>query len=339
MSMVFNYYAFGTSDIDDILYNLKDKLSENGWTIDYDKISSEGKLAVHVPDTECYYTIEKNSNYQVLGTGNTTKHFHPYSITGNTGVDSGTWYEPNLATYDDRIDPPSTYFVITNSYCLANSKFCVLILEGYTYVHPDYPYLMYYMFGQLEIPNENLQGNFLWITPAKAYYNHSWYEIGYQPGYQIGIRYKDTFNKPWDTMKAISTNTTLAYDCFWGLRYYTRSYNEGSFPESIYSGYGNPYSNWDSPSYELAPWLEKQPYQFGRLYLRTLIVYHKYEQDGVTYIHPIAETPFYICKYKGIEWHNKTITYNTRKFKVYCMGYKGINYASNFGIAFEVGNL
>jgi len=330
MSMVFNYYAFGTSDIDDILYNLKDKLSANGWTIDYDKISTEGKLAVHVPDTECYYTIEKNPNYQVLGTGNYTKHFHPYLIKGNTGVDSGTWYEqPNITVYDD--SDGSSYFVITNSYCLANSKFCTLILEGYTYPNSDYPYLMYYMFGQLEIPNESLQGNFLWMSPDNYYYDGTYY-IGYKPGYQLRVRYKDTVNKASD----VSENTNY----FWGLKYFTYSYNEKPFPSNLKAcEYGDPYPNWENSSYQTAPWLEKQPYQFGRLYLRTLIVYHKYELSGVTYIHPIAETPFYICKYKGIEWHNKTITYNTRKFKVYCMGYKGINYASNFGIAFEVGNL
>ncbi len=330
MSMVFNYYAFGTSNIDDILYNLKDKLSENGWTIDYDKISSEGKLAVHIPDTECYYTIEKNPNYQVLGTGEYTKHFHPYLIKGNTEVDSGTWYEqPNVTFYDSGDN--SSYFVITNSYCLTNGKFCVLILEGYTYPNSDYPYPMYYMFGQLEIPNENLQGNFLWLTPD-ILCSGSYYYTGYRPGHQLRIRYKNTVSKAYD----ISQSTT----CFWGLRYFTDSYDEKPFPSDLRAyGYGDPYPDWNNPDYEVAPWLEKQPYQFGRLYLRTLIVYHKYEQDGITYIHPIAETPFYICKYRGIEWYNKTIVYNTRKFKVYCMGYKGINYASEFGIAFEVGNL
>jgi len=332
MSMVFNYYAFGTSDIDDILYNLKDKLSENGWAIDYDKISTEGKLAFHVTDTQCYYTIKKNSDYQNLGAFD--NHFHPYLIDANTDIDTGNWYSPLLSR---EASGHRSYFVITNSYCLVNSKFCVLLLEGYTYHQPDYPYLMYYMFGQLEIPNEELQGNFLWVTPAYAYY-YNGYWSGCHPGYQVGVYYKDTLCKP---------ATIEDYDnLFYGVCYeYTNRYGENDYPaeaDHSYYGYLNNNSNaWNNPSssYKYLPFLGIQPYQFGRLYLRTLIVYHKYEQDGVTYIHPIAETPFYLCKYRGIEWYGKTLTYNTRKFKVYPLAGKGINYASEFGIAFEVGNL
>ena len=333
MSMVFNYYAFGTSDMDDILYNLKDKLSENGWTIDYDKISTEGKLAFHVTDTQCYYTIRKNPNYQNLD--NYDSHYHPYEIDGNTGVDTGNWYSP---TYCKVSGSSASYFVITNSYCLVNSKFCILILEGYTYTQSDYPYLMYYMFGQLEIPNESQQGNFLWITPAYAYKDFSDY-FGCNPANQIGVYYKDTFCKP-HTIETYSKGFL-----FYGLCYDCVSRYEKDFPASIqrsYYGYlFNNSNNWiDPPSgCNYLPFLGIQPYQFGRLYLRTLIVYHKYEQDGIIYIHPITETPFYLCKYRGIEWYNKTITYNTRKFKVYPLAGKGINYASEFGIAFEVGNL
>jgi len=332
MSMVLNYYAFGTSDMDDILYNLKDKLSENGWTIDYDKISTEGKLAFHVTDTQCYYTIYKAPDYQNLSVMD--NHYHPYLIDANTDVDTGNWYSPLLSREDGCC---RSYFVITNSYCLVNNKFCVLLLEGYTYHQPDYPYIMYYMFGQLEIPNENLQGNFLWVTPAYAFASNGYYN-GCHPGYQVGVYYKDTFCKP----STIEDENNL----FYGVCYeYTHRYGEDDYPASAersYYGYlYNNSNNWNNPSsdYKYLPFLGIQPYQFGRLYLRTLIVYHKYEQDGVTYIHPIAETPFYLCKYKGIEWYNKTITYNTRKFKVYPLAGKGINYASEFGIAFEVGNL
>ena len=337
MSMVLNYYAFGTSDIDDILYNLKDKLSENGWTIDYDKISTEGKLAFHVTDTQCYYTIYKAPDYQNLS--EVYNHFHPYLIDANTDVDSGNWYSPTLG-YEPVTDARS-YFVITNSYCLTNSKFCILILEGYTYHQPDYPYCMFYMFGQLEIPNELQQGNFLWVVPSYFYwiYRH----IGCCPSLQLGVYYKNTFCKP----STIEEPDRL----FYGLEYISGEYDdccsrgEATFPASLHENsygylYGNS-NNWNNPSSscKYLPFLGIQPYQFGRLYLRTLIIYHKYEQDGVTYIHPIAETPFYLCKYRGIEWYNKTITYNTRKFKVYPLAGQGIAYTSNYGIAFEVGNL
>ena len=334
MSMVFNYYAFGTSDIDDILYNLKDKLSENGWTIDYDKISTEGKLAFHVTDTQCYYTIRKNPNYQNLD--NATSHYHPYEMDGNTGVDTGTWYSPQLC---NQTGNNASYFVITNSYCLANSKFCVLILEGYTYHSgSDYPHCSYYFFGQLEIPNESQQGNFLWITPMYNYIS-TYNRFGNEPALEIGVYYKDTLCKP----ATIEEPNIL----FYGLCYEYKTRNERDYPKNeldnyCYYGYlYNKDSNWNNPSsgYKYLPFLGIQPYQFGRLYLRTLIVYHKYEQDSVTYIHPVAETPFYLCKYRGIEWYNETITYNTRKFKVYPLAGKGINYASEFGIAFEVGNL
>jgi len=324
MSMVFNYYAFGTSDIDDILYNLKDKLSENGWTIDYDKISTEGKLAFHVTDTQCYYTIYKASNYQNLD--ETYDHFHPYKIDANTGVDSGTWYSPTLSRETASY---RSYFDITNSYCLTNSKFCILILEGYTHNYSDYPHLVYYMFGQLEIPNENQQGNFLWVTPAYSYYvgmGCNYYVFGCCPGTQMGVYYKDTFCKP----KTLEDSDDSSY----GLSYEYTFMHEKYYPAEYNYNYHSYYSVTDK-----LPGLPAQPYQFGRLYLRTLIVYHKYEQDGIIYIHPITETPFYLCKYRGIEWYNKTLTYNTRKFKVYPLAGKGINYTSEFGVAFEVGNL
>jgi len=333
MSMVLNYYAFGTSDIDDILYNLKDKLSENGWTIDYDKISSEGKLAFHVTGTQCYYTIEKTPNYQNLID---EEHFHPYLIKGNTDVDAGTWYEPTLGLLQYSSD--YSYFVITNSYCLTNSKFCVLILEGYTYHLPDNPYCMFYMFGQLEIPNENLQGNFLWVVPSYAVYISTSHYFGCLPSNQIGVRYKDTFCKP--------NYIEDPDEIFNAIHYIDANIGEKDYPSDwqrrVYYGYYQGDSRYWTGGYSgylYVPFLQIQPYQFGRLYLRTLIIYHKYEQDGVTYIHPIAETPFYFCKYRGIEWYNKTLTYNTRKFKVYPLAGKGINYASEFGIAFEVGNL
>ena len=336
MSMVLNYYTFGTSDIDDILYNLKDKLSENGWTIDYDKISTEGKLAFHVTDTQCYYTIRKNPDYAILDQ-NKESHFHPYLITGNTGVDTGTWYEPTLG--DEIYESNSSYFVITNSYCLTNDKFCSLILEGYSYRQSDYPFCLFYMFGQLEIPNENQQGNFLWVTPASGYEDGSWRRLGCDPSNQLGVYYKDTLCKP---------GTIESYDdgyLFYGLGFKCISEYEKDYPVSFdkcFYGYLFNNSNyWTNPpsDCDYLPFLGIQPYQFGRLYLRTLIVYHKYELSGVTYIHPIAETPFYLCKYRGIEWYNKTITYNTRKFKVYPLGHKGINYEHEFGVAFEVGNL
>lgn len=331
MSMVFNYYAFGTSDMDDILYNLKDKLSTNGWTIDYDKISTEGKLAFHVTNTQCYYTIRKNPDYQNFD--NPYSHYHPYEMDGNTGIDTGTWYSPQLC---NQSSTHASYFVITNSYCLTNSKFCILILEGYTYHNPDYPHCLYYFFGQLEIPNENQQGNFLWITPMYNFID-SFNNFGNEPALEIGVYYKNTLCKP----ASIEDPNIL----FYGLCYEYKTQFEDDYPKNAscyYYGYlYNDRDNWTnpSPSYKYLPFLGIQPYQFGRLYLRTLIVYHKYEQDGVTYIHPIAETPFYLCKYRGIEWYNKTITYNTRKFKVYPLAGKGINYASEFGIAFEVGNL
>jgi len=335
MSMVFNYYAFGTSNIDDILYNLKDKLSENGWTIDYDKISTEGKLAFHVTDTQCYYTIYKAPNYQNLNEA--YNHFHPYLVDANTDIDSGNWYSPTLS-YEGNPTVYASYFVITNSYCLANSKFCTLILEGYTYHNPDYPHCLYYFFGQLEIPNESQQGNFLWITPMYSYIT-TYNRFGNEPALEIGVYYKDTLCKP----ATIEEPDKL----FYGLCYEYKTGVEKDYPKNEdynYSYYGyidNNENSWNNPpsGYKYLPFLGIQPYQFGRLYLRTLIVYHKYEQDGVTYIHPIAETPFYLCKYRGIEWYNKTITYNTRKFKVYPLAGKGINYASEFGIAFEVGNL
>lgn len=319
MSMVFNYYAFGTSDINDILYNLKDKLSENGWTIDYDKISSEGKLAFHVTDTQCYFTFYISPNYQDLGE-NKENHFHPYAISANTGVDTGNWYSPVLS-YPIPTTGYSSYFVTTNSYCLANSKFCILILEGYTYHNPDYTYCTIYMFGQLDIPNEDLQGGFVWVVPTYCGTTER-DRIGIGPSYQIGTYYKDTFCKP-------NTIESSTFKYFYGLEYFYYGL-ERTYPEQQGAGY--------SVIGEL-PALIAQPYQFGRLYLRTLIIYHKYEQDGVTYIHPIAETPFYLCKYRGIEWYNKTITYNTRKFKVYPLAGQGIAYTSNYGIAFEVGNL
>jgi len=336
MSMVLNYYAFGTSDIDDILYNLKDRLSENGWTIDYDKISTEGKLAFHVTDTQCYYTIRKNPDYAILDQ-NKESHFHPYLITGNTGVDTGTWYEPTLG--DEIYESNSSYFVITNSYCLTNDKFCSLILEGYSYKQSDYPFCLFYMFGQLEIPNEDQQGNFLWVTPASGEGIYGTRMLGCDPSNQVGVYYKDTLCKP-------KTIESYSYGyLFYGLCYKYLSKDEANYPSNpYYNYYGYLLNNsnyWTNPSsnYKYLPFLGIQPYQFGRLYLRTLIVYHKYELSGVTYIHSVAETPFYLCKYRGIEWYNKTIAYNTRKFKVYPLAGKGINYASEFGIAFEVGNL
>ena len=328
MSMVFNYYAFGTSDMDDILYNLKDKLSENGWIIDYDKISTEGKLAFHVVDTQCYYTIEKNPIYQNLDTGEADSHYHPYNIHGNTGVDTGTWYNPTLGYEGGR----KSYFIITNSYCLVNSQFCILILEGRSYHQSDCYHCIFYMFGQLEIPNEDQQGNFLWVTPSYSNYNPGeWSYFGCCPGYQIGVYYKDTFCKP-DNIEPDAEN----YYCRCGRSFYGLLYRYTFYGESCC---GNPdcgHCSYYDTRNQLAG-LPAQPYQFGRLYLRTLIIYHKYEQDGVTYIHPIAETPFYLCKYRGIEWYNKTITYNTRKFKVFPL--VTINFANEFGIAFEVGNL
>ena len=325
MSMVFNYYAFGTSNIDDVLYNLKDKLSENGWTIDYDKIFSEGKLAFHVTDTQCYYTIYKAPNYQNLSEN--YDHYHPYKVDANTGVDTGTWYSPTLS-YQGSAD--ASYFVVTNSYCIVNSQFCVLILEGYTYHQPDYSHCVFYMFGQLEIPNENQQGNFLWVVPSYSNrYPGGNVFFGCAPSNQLKVYYKDTSCCP-ETIEPDSGNHNSSYKTFYGLHYRYIFYNEDN--------YGNPdqsYSCYDVTN--KLPGLPAQSYQFGRLYLRTLIVYHKYEQDSVTYIQPIAETPFYLCKYKGIEWYNKTLTYNTRKFKIYPLVVA--DFANEFGIAFEVGNL
>ena len=324
MSMVFNYYAFGTSDIEDILYNLKDKLSANGWTIDYDKISTEGKLAFHVTDTQCYYTIYKAPNYQNLDEDN---HYHPYLIDANTDVDSGTWYSPTLSCASSS---RASYFVITNSYCLTNSKFCVLILEGYTYHNPDYSHCVYYFFGQLEIPNESQQGNFLWVTPSHTnHYPGSCYYFGCAPSNQIGVYYKDTSCHP-ETIEPDSGTNKDDYKTFYGL-YYRYVFCD----ENNYGNLDSDYVYYDT-SNEL-PGLPAQSYQFGRVYLRTLIVYHKYELSEITYIHPIAETPFYLCKYRGVEWYNKTLTYNTRKFKVYPLIL--IDFANEFGIAFEVGNL
>jgi len=314
MSMVFNYYTFGTSNIDDILYNLKDKLSENGWTIDYDKISSEGKLAIHIPDTECYYTISKSPNYQDPSGDN---HFLPYTVSANRAVDTDTWWNPTLS-YSNFGE---TYFVVTNSYGLINSKMCVLILEGYTETLPDYPYCSYYIFGQLEIPNENLQGNYLFITPIRQDSSNS--SFGLYIGRAMKVYYQNTACSPAD----IEGNDHYLY----GLIYQYYSTHDKYYPAD------NITSDYDVTN--KLPGLPSQPYQFGRLYLRTLIVYHKYEQDSTTYIHPIGETPFYLCKYRGTEWYNKTLTYNTRKFKVYPLAGKGINYESEYGIAFEVGNL
>jgi len=315
MSMVYNYYAFGTSDRNAILYNLRDRLSENGWAIDYDQIDTTGRLAVHVPDTQCYFTIYKNANYANLSLGNC---YPPFLITANTGVDSGTWFAPSYPGSEPRFH---TYFVITNSFCFVNNKACVLILEGYQYYRPSYPFCFFYMFGQLNIPVEGeTQGAFLFVVPfASSNERFGLLTTGFR------LYYKNS----------VSSSAWLVGDdsFFYGLAYRWADYWFDcylTYPVQYDYSYG---------AYTRLPSLHYQPYQFGRLYLRTLLVYARYTLDSVQYTHPIAETPFYLCEYRGIEWYNKTITYNTRKFKIFPLSGPGINYVHNYGVAFEVGNL
>ncbi len=320
---VYSMYESNSSSFSDLLTNIKNALVDKGWVVDEDDITNNLSLSVHVNNSNCYFTIRKlNAPYY------DTKFL---CIEVNTGFKTGqlfktfSIYEAGYSTYYDL-----HLLQMDKAFIFANSKHCIVIQYGNLLYNPDLgndvpnktdigKFCLFYSFGQLDIPVSTLQGNY-------------YIGVSGQPHYIFG---GDTY-------------PTQLWPLYIFLTYYENSKttftfgSSGNFPwfkygRKVYEGgitnygIGEPASH-GYPIYTCAS------FQFSRLHLFSVPLFSYYTPDGnVYYRHPIAESPFYFCKYLNSNFFNRTITYNSRVFKVYPIDQVFAN--GIWGIAIEVDNV